>query len=176
MRGVGEHALNFQVRPLERSVFLPLKFSNMPVINLVCKTNAQHISLLIKPNNIALIEMYACILVFLYFYHRHVQKYGQFSPIVVLVMMTSSNWNIFRVNAPLCGEFTGLGEFPTQRPVTQSFDVFFDLRLNKRLSSQPWGWWFETPSWSLWRHCNEYRACSMVVRRWTKMLFKQRLK
>ena len=25
------------------------------------------------------------------------------------------------------------GEFPAQRPVTQSFDVFFDLRLNKRL-------------------------------------------
>ena len=28
------------------------------------------------------------------------------------------------------------GEFPTQRPVTQSFDIFFDLRLNKRLSKQ----------------------------------------
>ena len=34
------------------------------------------------------------------------------------------------------------GEFPTQRPVTRSFDVFFDLRLNKRLSKQSWGWWF----------------------------------
>ena len=31
------------------------------------------------------------------------------------------------------------GEFPTQRPVTRSFDVFFDLRLNKRLSKQWWG-------------------------------------
>ena len=69
-------------------------------------------------------------------------------------MMTSSNGNIFRVTGPLCGEFTGTVEFPTQRPVTRSFDVFFDLRLNKRLSKQPWGWWFETPSWSLWRHCN----------------------
>ena len=28
------------------------------------------------------------------------------------------------------------GEFPAQRPVTRSFDVFFDLRLNKRLSKQ----------------------------------------
>ena len=46
------------------------------------------------------------------------------------------------------------GEFPAQRPVTPSFDVFFDLRLNKRLSKQPQGWWFETPSWSLWRQCN----------------------
>ena len=47
------------------------------------------------------------------------------------------------------------GEFPAQRPVTRSFDVFFDLRLNKRLSKQPWGWWFETPAWSLWRHRND---------------------
>ena len=70
------------------------------------------------------------------------------------VMMTSSNGNIFRVTGPLCGEFTGPGEFPAQRPVTRSFDVFFDLRLNKRLSKQPWGGWFETPSWSLWRQCN----------------------
>ena len=38
------------------------------------------------------------------------------------------------------------GEFPAQRPVARSFDVFFDLRPNKRLSKQSWGWWFETPS------------------------------
>ena len=47
------------------------------------------------------------------------------------------------------------GEFPAQRPGTRSFDVFFDLCLNKRLSKQSWGWWFETPSSSLWRHNNE---------------------
>ena len=45
-------------------------------------------------------------------------------------------------------------EFPAQRPVTRSFDVFFDLHLNKRLSKQSRGWWFETPSRSLWRHRN----------------------
>ena len=81
-------------------------------------------------------------------------------------MMTSSNGNVFRVTGPLCGEFTGPGEFPTQRPVTRSFDVFFDLRLNKRLSKQPWGWWFETPSWLLWRQCNAltfmWRHCNAV--------------
>ena len=48
------------------------------------------------------------------------------------------------------------GEFPAQRPVTRSFDVFFDLRLNKRLSKHSWGWWFETLSRSLWRHRNEW--------------------
>ena len=70
-------------------------------------------------------------------------------------MMTSSNGNIFRVTGPLCGEFTGPGEFPAQWSVTRSLDVFFDLRLNKRLSKQSWDWWFETPSWSLWWQCNE---------------------
>ena len=70
-------------------------------------------------------------------------------------MMTSSNGNIFRVTGPLCGEFTGPGEFPTQRPVTRSFDVFFDLRLNKRLNKESWGWWFETLSRPFWRHRNE---------------------
>ena len=46
------------------------------------------------------------------------------------------------------------GEFPAQRPVTRSFDDFFDLRLNKRFSKQSWGWRFETPPCPLWRHRN----------------------
>ena len=50
------------------------------------------------------------------------------------------------------------GELPAQRPVTRSFDAFFDLRLNKRLSKQSWGWWFETLSCPLWRHRNEYAS------------------
>ena len=48
------------------------------------------------------------------------------------------------------------GEFPAQRPVTRSFDVFLDLRLNKRFSKQSWGWWFETLSRPLSRHSNVY--------------------
>ena len=72
---------------------------------------------------------------------------------MIRYMMTSSNGNLFRVTDPLCGEFTG--EFSALRPVTRSFDVFFGLRLNKRLSKQSWGWWFETPSRPVWRHCNE---------------------
>ena len=58
------------------------------------------------------------------------------------------------------------GEFPAQRPVTRSFDVFFDLRLHGRLSKQSSGWWFETPSWSLWRQCNgiffNEKCCIMI--------------
>ena len=59
-------------------------------------------------------------------------------------MMTSSNGDIFRVTGHLCWEFTG----------PRSFDVFFDLRLNKRLNKQSWGCWFDTPSSPLWRHRN----------------------
>ena len=55
----------------------------------------------------------------------------------------------------LCaGNSTVPGEFPTQRPVTRSFDVNFDLRLNKLLCKQSWGWWFETLLCPLWRHSN----------------------
>ena len=46
------------------------------------------------------------------------------------------------------------GDFPAQRPVTRSFDVFFYLHPNKRLSEQRWDWWFETLSHPLWRHRN----------------------
>ena len=52
------------------------------------------------------------------------------------------------------------GEFPSQRPVTRSFGVFFDLGLNKQLSKQSWGWWFETTSRSLWRLWNSSKTYS----------------
>ena len=68
----------------------------------------------------------------------------------------------FSALLPLCaGNSPVPGEFPAQRPVTQSFDVSFDLRLNTRLCKQSWGWWFETLSRFLWRHCNVI-ACTIV--------------
>ena len=74
-------------------------------------------------------------------------------------MCPSSWWHhqmeIFSALLVLCaGNSTVTGEFPTQRPVTHSFDVFFVLVLNKRLSKQLWVLWFQTPSRPLWRHCN----------------------
>ena len=63
---------------------------------------------------------------------------------------------IFSALLAICaGNSPVTGEFPTQRPVTRSFDVYFDLRPNERLSKQWWGWWFETLSRSLWRHRND---------------------
>ena len=70
------------------------------------------------------------------------------------IMMTLSNGNFSALLASCAGNSPVTGEFPAQRPVTRSFDVFFDLCLNKRLSKQSWGGWFEMPSHSLWRHRN----------------------
>ena len=64
----------------------------------------------------------------------------------------------FALLALCAGHSPVTGEFPSQRPVTRSFDVFFDLRLNKRLSKQSWDWWFETPSRPLWCHCNVWEV------------------
>ena len=65
------------------------------------------------------------------------------------------------------------GEFPTQRPVTLSFDVFFDLRLNKRLSKQLWGWWFESQSSSLWRNRDafNYNICTRCSSRYCGLVY-----
>ena len=74
-----------------------------------------------------------------------------------IFMMTSSNRNISALLA-ICA---------TQKPVTRIFDVFFDLHPNKRLSKQWRGWWFETQSCSLWRHCN---VCFCFLHRLPKVL------
>ena len=74
-------------------------------------------------------------------------------------MMTSSNGNIFRVSGLLWrgNQFKPpvTGGFPSQRPVTRSFDVF----LNNQLSKQSRRWWFKTPSRSFWRHCSGGQFC-----------------
>ena len=82
------------------------------------------------------------------------------------------------------------GEFPSQRPVTWSFYVFFDMSLSKRLSKQSRRQWFEAPSCSLWHHCNvpwkswhrstlhvtgtlwgEYWPFQELTLKWTKLLW-----
>ena len=44
-----------------------------------------------------------------------------------------------------------------------TFDAFFDLHLNKRLSKQSWGWWFETLSRALWRQCNDMWVNCVII-------------
>ena len=71
----------------------------------------------------------------------------------------------FSVLLALCaGNSPVTGEFFSQRRVTQSFEVFFDLRPNKRLSKQSRRRWFETPWHSLWCHSNEKRLSDDWIR------------
>ena len=69
-------------------------------------------------------------------------------------MKTSSHRNLSQLLTLCARNSLVTNEFPSQRSVARSFDVFFDLRLNKRLSKQSTRRWFETPWRSLWRHCN----------------------
>ena len=74
--------------------------------------------------------------------------------IIVGSMMTSSNGNIFRVTGHLCGKFTGPRWISRTKASDAELWCSFDMRPNIRLSKQSWGWWFETPPQSLWRHRN----------------------
>ena len=61
-------------------------------------------------------------------------------------------WKHFPCYCPFvaAGNSPVTGDFPSQRPITRSFDVFFDL------SKQLWGWWFEMQSYWLWSHCHDH--------------------
>ena len=74
----------------------------------------------------------------------------------------------FSASLALCaGSSPVTGEFPSQGPATQSFDVLFGLRVNKRLNKQSWSWWLVTPLRSLRRHCNElWTALPAYAPRW----------
>ena len=103
-----------------------------------------------------------------HFYHSPIQHDKNSQLTRDEFMMASSNGNIFRVTGPLWGEFTGDRWIPLTKASDAELWCFLDLRLNKRLNKQSWGWWFETPTCSLWRHCNvvpswaSYRI-SMVI-------------
>ena len=84
-------------------------------------------------------------------YKSNLKTWWQGSPYHLL---TSFNESIFRVAGFCAGNSPVTVEFPAQKPITRSFDIFFDLRLSKRLNKQSKRRWFEMSSRSLWRHCN----------------------
>ena len=94
-------------------------------------------------------------------------------------MVSDTRWHqmeTYSVLLALCaGNSLVTSEFPWQRPVTWSFNYFFDLHLNKQLSKQSWDWWFEMPLCSLWHLCNvlkqietlfSYSLCSCFSAEW----------
>ena len=82
-------------------------------------------------------------------------------------MMTSSN-GTFPASLASCEENPPVTDgFPSQRPVTQNFNIFFDLYLNKRSSKQWRRRWFETLSHydvTVMKY-EELAKCSTAVKR-----------
>ena len=96
-------------------------------------------------------------------------------PLALLSQILSTNYPIantwwchqmetFSALLALCAENSPVtGEFPAQSPVMRSFDVFFELHLNKQFSKQWRCWWFEMPSHPLWCHCNGMALLSQIL-------------
>ena len=73
---------------------------------------------------------------------------GYWNPSLLKPQFSAFNdWPICEGNPPVIGEF-------------------FDRHLNRRFNKQSRRWWFETPSCSLWRHCDVPRKIS--ASRWLK--------
>ena len=69
------------------------------------------------------------------YYYNHAEKFvPALQDDVIKIETFSTLLTLCAGNSPVTGEF------PSQRPVTRSFDAFFHLRLNKRLSKQWCGW------------------------------------
>ena len=88
----------------------------------------------------------------LHYHKKYILLFRLFSLLHTLIPWWRHEMETY--SALLWGKPPVTGEFPSQRLVTRSLDVFFDLRLNKRLSKQSGCRWFDTPSRSLWRRCN----------------------
>ena len=59
--------------------------------------------------------------------------------------------------------------YPHKGQLLGALTFYLIWALNKRLSKHSWSWWFETPLYSLWRHCNDhfdyyYCLCLMYAR------------
>ena len=99
-----------------------------------------------------------CVIQITIFSTYHHFKYGD-EDSYFLIGNVLARWRhrmeIFFALLVLCGGNPQVtSEFPSQRPLTRSFDIFFDPRPNLQLSKQWRSRWFETPYRSLWRHSN----------------------
>ena len=98
---------------------------------------------------------------------RQCNGFGKSNDSIQKAIYRKSRWRhqmetVSALLAFCAGNSSITGEFPRQRPVTRSFAVFFDPRLDQQLSKQWRRWWFETPSRSLWRQCNGFQGISSL--------------
>ena len=97
--------------------------------------------------------------------------HGSFLPtFFTVILWWHHQMEMFSTLLALCaGNSLVTSEFPKQRPVMRSLDGIFDLHLNKQLSKQWWGWWFETLC-PLWHYCNISRTCQWCKGRLLELL------
>ena len=76
-------------------------------------------------------------------------------PLIITHPNNAGPWSISTMMTSSNEKFPRYWPFVRGIHRSRSSDVFFDMHMNTRLSKQSWGWWFETPSWSLWRYCND---------------------
>ena len=77
----------------------------------------------------------------------------------------TSGYSLMAIHGYNCIHLSQRAECSNHGGLITHVDNRYDLRLNKRLSKQSWGWWFETLSRPLWRHCNVY-ANSIPLLKW----------
>ena len=90
----------------------------------------------------------------------------------LVFVMTSWNGNIFRVTGPLCAEFADHRWIPLTKASDAELWCFLWSGLNEWLSKQLRRWWFETPSRSLWRHCNVTKWTTQSTLKYIKFYFR----
>ena len=91
----------------------------------------------------------------------YTKSYGFETSQDLKAMMTSSNRNIFRFTGHLCGNSPVTGEFTHKGQWRRA--LMFSLIW---AWMNGWGWWFETPSRSLWRHNNVWRLRALWELKW----------
>ena len=103
-----------------------------------------------------------------YFRKRSIVTQNSFaadmSRILIQIVHYTLRWKHFPHHCPFV---PGIHR-PRWIPRTKASDAelcCFDVRLNKRVSKQSWGWWFETPPCSLWRHCNDLSTLRNILHR-----------
>ena len=115
---------------------------NPPLYNIACDTGLRYDDTRLHQEHLVCIQKHG--------------THGAFCIISYFVTWWRHQMETFSALLAICaGNSLVTGEFAAHRPVTRSFDIFFDLCLKKRLSKQSWRWWFETLSRPLWRHYNE---------------------
>ena len=90
------------------------------------------------------------------FFHKQALCCAQTTVLIELLWWRHQMETFSALLAIYAGNSPVPGELPAQRPVTRSFHVFFDLRLNKSLSKQSWGWWLR-------RYCAHYDVIVMQL-------------